>query len=87
MNDPKQIYKDVDIRGIIGDRPIRYEIINKEWPANDLAYIRLYTEDGRSGWTLAAPGSTVESVTDSVRVEADRLIPKAADCGGGSCGV
>ena len=63
MNDPKQIYQKVDIRGVIGDRPIRYEIINKEWPANDLAYIRLYTADGRSGWTLVAPGSTVESVT------------------------
>lgn len=83
--DPKTVYRKLDLREIIGDRPIRYELQQKDWPAQEMAYLRLYTDDGRDGWVLIAPGSTPKTVAASVRSVADRLARET--CGGDACGL
>ena len=88
MFDPKSIYRKLDIRKIIGNAPIRYELQEKDWPADEMAFIRLYTPEGRNGWVLIAPGSTVEGVTASLLAVSGQLIRKAASCGTGDvCGI
>ena len=67
MFDPKEIYRELNFREIIDDPTIRYEIQLKDWPADDIAYIRVFTPDGRNGWVLIAPNSTTESVEKNLR--------------------
>ena len=82
MFDPKEIYGKLNIREIIGDVPLTYALDYKDWPANELAFIRLSTKSGHNGWVLIAPGSTPESVTAGVRAVAKRLTERKDDTNG-----
>lgn len=86
---PRDIYHKLDLPAIIGDKPIHAELQVRSWPADNLAFVRLFTEDGRNGWTLIAPGCTVESTEAALRRVADRLAAREdhAGCGGDACGI
>ena len=87
MFDPKTIYGKLNIRELIGDKAIRYEVQTRNWPCNEMAYIRLYTEDGRNGWVLVASGCTEEGVAEKIRGVSEMLVREGQRCGGDACGI
>ena len=84
MFDPKTVYGAIRIRECIG-YDLNYQVELKDWPASELATIRVYAPDGREAYVLIAPGSTVENVEKELRDVAERLRRPA--CGGDTCGI
>lgn len=62
-------------------RPIHGEIIRKEWPADGIVYVRLYTDGGRAEWALLETGSSYDKAYAMLLEPARRIL------GGGNCGV
>ena len=82
MFDPKDIYSQLNIQNCIGE-DVWYELQIKEWPCTEMVHVRLYllADPNRQTWVLIAPGSTVETVTESLRTASDRLRKEAARSG------
>lgn len=72
--------------------PIQADIIRKQWPADGIVYVRLYTDDGREEWVLLDADCAYEKAIAMLRTPVDRLEGNNAhgdedECGGGVCGV
>ena len=86
MFDPKDIYSKLDLPKITEGYPVHWELILKDWPCTDLAYIRLFTPM-QAEWVLIAPGCTLDGTVQSLRTALERLTGQAAHCGGDACGI
>ena len=72
MFDPKDIYSKLDMPRITEGHPVHWELILKDWPCTELAYIKLFTAM-RAEYVLIAPGSTVEGTLAGIRTALKRL--------------
>jgi len=72
MFDPKDIYGKINMAEITEGYAVHWELILKDWPCTELAYIRLFTPM-RAEWVLIAPGCTVEGTIQSIRTALNRL--------------
>ena len=72
MFDPKEVYSQLNMANITEGYAVRWELILKDWPCTEMAYIRLFTPM-RAEWVLIAPGCTVEGTIQSARMALARL--------------
>ena len=61
---------------------LKAEVIHKEWPADGIVYVRLYTVDGMEEWALLDRDCDYDKAYAMLLPQAERLIS-----GGGGIGV